>query len=436
MVRTILQYPALSSAFTAMPAGKRRIDMIVLHATAGTKAGDLFTLMGRDRTHLVSVHYYVSKLGEIYQLVQDKDIAWHAGVSYWEGENDCNRFSLGIELENLNNGLDSYPQAQQDALVWLCQTKVQQYNIPRSRLVRHIDIAPHRKTDPRGFPWDSFKNAVYQGVPDVPPPPPPPPPSPDVQLRDTLLDWSYRQVRHVYHPDWAMHQFAIRERLGPPLSPPFGFRANGQAWVAELYGVDAICSSTNDWQTILRLSEVTDEGLKTAFRTAAWGEHGVQYHPDWAQHQFADQKQLGLPLSENVRLTLPDGRAFGTQIFSLDTMYSPDGMWETVDLLSTLANTETNASPDPALRDALANQAYQRVGTSYHPDWAMHQYAQANGLGSALTNQAVLKIGTHEYVAIPFGRAVIFSPFGDWGIVRRLDELFDAKLSAFGTGHA
>jgi hypothetical protein len=162
MSYSIIQYPALPTVIT--PTKGRRIDMVVMHATGGVKAGDLWTLSGRDRRHLVSTHYYVTKLGEIYQLVQDKDIAWHAGVTYWQGESDCNRFSLGVEMENLNNGKDPYPQAQVDAVVSLVRNKVQQYKIPRSRLVRHAEIAlpPGRKSDPRGFAWERFIGQVYE----------------------------------------------------------------------------------------------------------------------------------------------------------------------------------------------------------------------------------------------------------------------------------
>lgn len=161
MTYAIIQYPAVAGSFA--PMRSRRIDMLVMHATGGVKAGDLWTLSGRDRRHLVSCHYYITKLGEIYQLVQDKDIAWHAGVSFWQGESDCNRFSLGVELENLNTGTDPYPQAQLDAAIWLVRQKVQQHQIPQSRLVKHAQVAqpPGRKSDPRGFPWESFVGQIY-----------------------------------------------------------------------------------------------------------------------------------------------------------------------------------------------------------------------------------------------------------------------------------
>jgi N-acetyl-anhydromuramyl-L-alanine amidase AmpD len=161
MTHTIIHYPALPSVSTVIP--NRRIDLVVMHATAGVKGGDLWTLTGRDKRHRVSCHAYIDKQGGIYELVDDQHMAWHAGVSAWAGESDVNRFSLGYELENLNTGKDPYPQAQLDAVVWYVRGKVQQYKIPRSRLIRHADCAlpPGRKSDPRGFPWTWFVDAVY-----------------------------------------------------------------------------------------------------------------------------------------------------------------------------------------------------------------------------------------------------------------------------------
>lgn len=156
----VIQYPALR--YFDVTDG-RRIDAIVMHHTAGVKAGDLWTLSGRDRRHKVSCHYYVTKLGEIFQLVRDQDIAWHAGVSALNGEPNVGRFSLGVEMENLGNGRDPYPQDQLNAVVWLARNKVQEYSVPRERLVRHLDVAlpPGRKNDPRGFPWLWFLDRVY-----------------------------------------------------------------------------------------------------------------------------------------------------------------------------------------------------------------------------------------------------------------------------------
>lgn len=161
-IPNLIEYPALSWVYTRLDA-PRRIDMIVLHHTGGKKAGDLFTLRGQDKARQVSCHYYVTKQAEVYQLVRDNDIAYHAGVTQWQGEKDCNLYSIGIEIENWGNGKDPYPEVQQLKVLELCRYLVKRYNVPQSRLVRHLDIAvpPGRKNDPRGFPWETFVKQVY-----------------------------------------------------------------------------------------------------------------------------------------------------------------------------------------------------------------------------------------------------------------------------------
>lgn len=421
---TIIQYPALPSAFTAQRPG-RRLDMLVMHATGGTKPGDLYTLSGRDRRRLVSTHYYVTKIGEIYQLVQDKDIAWHAGVSFWQGESDCNRFSLGIEIENLNNGSDSYPQAQIDAVIWLARTKIQQYKIPRSRLVRHSDVAlpPGRKSDPRAFPWESFIQQAYTNIPPGPPPPPQTPPPANTVLRTALLDAAYKRVRSGFHPDWALQQFAIAQRLGSPLLPMFRFRAEGREWVAEVYGVDAVCSPSGAWSDIRRLSQMPGGELKNVFRGEVYRQLGANYQPDWAFHQYADRNPIGVPLTENFRLTLRSGESYGVQIFSLDTLFSPAGQWSVVFPLSNLLDAPTLEPRDAELRDTILRRQFERVGAQYRPDWAMQQAALKLGLGAPITKQEQIDMGAQDYVAQSFARDVLYSPVGEWNIVKQLSEL-------------
>jgi hypothetical protein len=399
--------------------------MFVMHATGGVKTGDLWTLSGRDRRHLVSVHYYVTKLGEIYQLVQDKDVAWHAGISFWQGENDVNRFSLGVEMENLNDGRDPYPQSQIDAVLWLVRNKVQQYKIPRSRLVRHAQVAlpPGRKSDPRGFPWDSFVGQVYVDIQPGPPPPPTTPPPANAVLRTTLIDASYRRIHSAYHPDWALQQYAITQKLGAPLISQFKYTAEGHEWVAEIYGVDAITSPTGNWGDIRRLSQLPDGELKRALRAKTYQALGAAYHPDWAFHQYADRNPIGVPLSESFRLTLSSGETYTVQMFSLDTLISPYGQWDVIFPLSNLMDAPNLEPRDTELRDTLLSRQYQRIGAKYHPEWAMHQMANKLGLGAPLSSQEQIEMGVQDYVAQSYARDVLYSPVGDWGTVKQLSEL-------------
>lgn len=158
------------------------VRMVVLHATASTyPSGYNWLRQGGSLTNptaRVSVHYHIDKQGTITQFVADFDTAWHAGKSTWtvDGrsipyEVGCNPVAIGIELENRNDGVDPYPPAQYDAARWLVARLVTQYAIPRTQLVRHLDIAPQRKTDPKGFPWARFVEDVYAAHAVAPLPP-------------------------------------------------------------------------------------------------------------------------------------------------------------------------------------------------------------------------------------------------------------------------
>lgn len=152
------------------------ISMIVFHATVGGLKSSLDWLRNpqpKNPSNRVSTHYLIGKTGAIYQLVADDMAAWHAGKSAWRGLNSANilECSLGIELENANDGHDPYPAAQLASARELCRAKIAQYRIPRLNVVRHLDIAipAKRKTDPAGFPdWPAFVASLY--APVAPPP--------------------------------------------------------------------------------------------------------------------------------------------------------------------------------------------------------------------------------------------------------------------------
>lgn len=164
---TITRVPMTRPRFTRTDG--RSIRAIVIHSTAGSYPGDFNWLKQGGGDDPVSVHYYIQKNGWVCQFVEDKDIAWHAGASTWivDGKQinyniGLNPMSIGIELENLNTGRDPYPPEQGTSLLHLVRELVKKYTIPRNQLVRHLDIAPGRKTDPAGFDWEPFVESVYK----------------------------------------------------------------------------------------------------------------------------------------------------------------------------------------------------------------------------------------------------------------------------------
>jgi N-acetyl-anhydromuramyl-L-alanine amidase AmpD len=147
----------------------RRVFMLVVHATAGRRASDI-DILTNDKVPLkrrVSVHYYVTKDGHIYQLVPEQYAAWHAGEAYWNkyGPVDIQEGSIGIELENLNNGVDPYPVEQYNSVLALSQDIVARNSISANNIVTHQMIAgaTEGKTDPRGFPFEKFKGDILWG---------------------------------------------------------------------------------------------------------------------------------------------------------------------------------------------------------------------------------------------------------------------------------
>ena len=105
----------------------------------------------------VSAHLLIDREGKLTQFVSLDDRAWHAGESCFQGVENCNDFSIGVELE----GADDVPYSdlQYRSLARLAKQLMIQYPaIVESRIVGHSDIAPGRKTDPGpAFDWHRFK---------------------------------------------------------------------------------------------------------------------------------------------------------------------------------------------------------------------------------------------------------------------------------------
>lgn len=108
----------------------------------------------------VSAHLLIKRTGELVQFVPFSERAWHAGVSEFNGETNCNDFSIGVELE----GADDVPYTEQqyEVLADVADCLLSHYPaIKQDRIVGHSDIAPERKTDPGpSFDWLYFQQKL------------------------------------------------------------------------------------------------------------------------------------------------------------------------------------------------------------------------------------------------------------------------------------
>ena len=148
------------------------LNLLVVHSISlppgcygGPQIEELFTntldwdadpYFGEIRGLRVSAHLLIRRDGESVQFVSFTDRAWHAGESCFQGRENCNDYSIGVELEGLDH--DPYTDEQYEALVKITAAVQREYpHISKDCIVVHCDIAPGRKTDPGpAFGWARY----------------------------------------------------------------------------------------------------------------------------------------------------------------------------------------------------------------------------------------------------------------------------------------
>jgi N-acetyl-anhydromuramoyl-L-alanine amidase len=154
-----------SPNFGARPTGVA-VDLVVLHSISlppGHYGGDAIERLFTNRLDWdahpyfatirgleVSAHFLIRRDGQVLQFVSCEFRAWHAGASSWRGRENCNDYSVGIELEGLEGEL--FEPAQYTALATLLRALTQ--HCPLACVVGHEHVARERKRDPgAGFDW-------------------------------------------------------------------------------------------------------------------------------------------------------------------------------------------------------------------------------------------------------------------------------------------
>jgi len=155
------------------------ISLLVIHnisLPAGDFSGhnveDFFTGQLNYKTHpsflelenlRVSSHLYIRRNGSCIQFVNFEKRAWHAGVSNFQGRENCNDFSIGIELEGTDDC--DFTNEQYHQLADVSRQILKAYpKIRPENICGHSDIAPSRKTDPGPhFDWGRYLNSLDFG---------------------------------------------------------------------------------------------------------------------------------------------------------------------------------------------------------------------------------------------------------------------------------
>lgn len=149
--------PKLIAFGYRVPPSARSIDTVVIHSSYNASGGDVYDIdkiIKQYEDYGVGAHYLIGRAGTIYRLVEEHNIAYHAGVSKMpDGRRNINDFSVGIEL--VGTETSGYTEKQYAVLNTLIADLKGRY--PVKHLVGHADIAPDRKTDPWKFDWKKLK---------------------------------------------------------------------------------------------------------------------------------------------------------------------------------------------------------------------------------------------------------------------------------------
>jgi len=138
-------------------AASRKIDTIIVHSSYDAIGNDPYDkngLIAEYKSYDVAPHYLIDRKGRIYRLVEDKNIAYHAGDSRMpDGRTGVNNFSIGIEM--MNTKADKYSTEEYNSLKYLVEYLKGKYSI--KSVLGHKDIASGRKDDPWNFDWSKIK---------------------------------------------------------------------------------------------------------------------------------------------------------------------------------------------------------------------------------------------------------------------------------------
>ena len=229
--------PASSENYSERPAGME-IDCVVLHATVGSLSATLGWFSNPESG--VSAHDVVAKTGRIYQMVEEERRAHHAGASSFQGREDFNRFSVGIEIVNKNDGQDAYPPDQFEAVVNLVDYLAAKYDIERQWIVTHADISTVGKTDPRGFPVLELLARIYDPEANLP--------------DDVVREAAWNAAGIPYNPEAAFSRYAREHELGTPQTDEFDFSYKGVNYRGQGFSQGIVYTKVGDWANIKEMT--------------------------------------------------------------------------------------------------------------------------------------------------------------------------------------
>lgn len=444
---SIRQIPAPSSARSGRRG--RPISLVLLHSSGLTPAGAADRYAAEDSE--MAPHYHIGADGTVTQLVAERLAARHSGLAKWRGRRvNVDKISIGIALEHTAGA--PYPAALLRSLHRLIAALRRRHAMPEDALYRWEPDLEGRELGPGALlpaalpplppPLpatlsDPAADLGGQGLDDgdvtcAPPPLPPdergplvlgdgaPAPDPAALWR-FLQQETYRQRGEGFHPEWALHQYAVRKGLGAPLARSSGeathVAAGGKRYLFQPFARDTAYNEIPLWSNLQSLGAgiagaIPAGGLLRQLLESQYGALGNPLHGDWAFHQAAVREQLGPPLSGSYRITV-DGHEYSLQVFAGDTLYSPVPRWSEVRRLS--------QTPPGSVREALWAETYKPSGAAYSPGSPFQALAADLSLGAPLSGPFQAAFEGASYTVQVFAYDTLYAAFD--GAPGKLSEL-------------
>jgi N-acetylmuramoyl-L-alanine amidase len=171
---------------------------IIMHYTTGMKMESTIAHF-KSPSSGVSTHLLIGRDGRVVQFLPFNRIAHHCGFSWWEGEYDLNRFSIGIELDNagrlskwgdkwMARKLEIPPENVEQAWYWKLPKPRTEASLPGwetftkiqlkvaleivkalkrkypsiKEILGHDEVNIINRSDPGPlFPWEQFRMALF-----------------------------------------------------------------------------------------------------------------------------------------------------------------------------------------------------------------------------------------------------------------------------------
>ena len=125
---------AYRSPRNAQRALRKSTQFIILHTTEGSSKGSLEKLSKNGECN-----YVVDTDGAIYVIIERGRIAYHAGLSMWNGKTGLDSCSVGIEIVGYHN--KDLTEAQYTALKKLLDELKSAYRVPDEKVLTHSMVA-------------------------------------------------------------------------------------------------------------------------------------------------------------------------------------------------------------------------------------------------------------------------------------------------------